>query len=218
MIRIGRKLIRSLQAIYTAPDDTLAARRQWLARTMPAPQTSSLANEFLAWAQWLDGLRDASQSGNEAAVWALAHGKLQFILRRALLLREKVMLGSPKPAQASEAASLSEELEQVIGELTGHIMPAVDEWPLPVRLYSKSSTANDEPAISILDRRKSRPQRQNRLDKDSRQAAQQACASLQLVLTVLQQHAAHAEPGLLHKASASLVRTVKLGRLLDADN
>lgn len=218
MIRIGRKLIRSLQAITTPPDDSQAARRQWLAAAMPKPQTSSLANEFLAWAQWLDSLRDASQSGDETAVWALAHGKLQFILRRVLLLREKVMLSGPKHALATEAASLSEELEQVIGELTGRVMSAVDEWPLPVRLYNKSTTVSDEPPASIPDRRQSRQQRQNRLDKESHQAAQQACASLQLILTVLQQQAALAESGLLHKTSDSLARTVQLGRLADPDN
>lgn len=215
MIRIGRKLIRSLQEISTPPELQLAERHKWLASTMPAPQTSSLANEFLAWAQWLDKLRDASQGGDEAAVWALAHGKLQFILRRVSLLQEKVMLGSPKPALVSEAASLSDELEQVIGELTGRVMSAVDEWPLPMRLYSKSSTVNPQAPTRILERRKSRPQRQNRLDKESHQAAQKACASLQLVLTVLQQQTALAESSLLHKAADSLTRAVQLGRLQD---
>ncbi|MFD2450205.1 hypothetical protein ACFSQE_18760 [Vogesella fluminis] len=99
------------------------------------------------------------------------------MLRRSLLLREKLMLGgSPSRAVTAETAVLVQELEQVIGELTGREMTAVDDWPLPYRLYRRQGEAS-RPAVtsgSNHDRRQGSRQRKNLLSAQAQQDCQQA--------------------------------------------
>lgn len=186
---------------------------------MPPPaatDTSTLSGEFLSWARWLDTLRDTARGGEYAAVQALAKGKLRFILRRSSLLRDKAMLGQLHHPQLAEAQALCQEFEQVIGELTGRVMPPADEWPLPVRLYTPE-TAQGAASKSSAHRgpheRRHVPTRQNRLDAVSQSEAQQVYGCLRLVLRLLQQQVNLAESPAMQQANDLLARTVKLGHL-----
>jgi hypothetical protein len=181
-----------------------------------AADTSTLSGEFLSWARWLDTLRDTARSGEYAAVQALAKGKLRFILRRSSLLRDKAMLGQLHHPQLAEAQALCQEFEQVIGELTGRVMPPADEWPLPVRLYvaeSAPGSANKASGHRGLHERRHVPTRQNRLDAVSQSEAQQVYGCLRLVLRLLQQQVSLAESPAMQQANDLLARTVKLGHL-----
>ena len=134
MSRIQRKPFIALQTGLSLWLPVNANKRDSM--PPPAQDPSALSGEFLSWARWLDTLRDAARGGDYAAVQALAKGKLRFILRRCSLLRDKAMLGVLHHRQLTEAQALCQEFEQVIGELTGRIMPPADEWPLPVRFYA----------------------------------------------------------------------------------
>lgn len=173
--------------------------------------SSPLASEYQDWARWLDALRLAAEGGQMGALRALAHGKLRFLLRRCLLLRDNTMLGIRHHAQMDKTGSLIREFEQLMGELTGRPMPAEDEWPLPGRLYDAgSSTTADSSAPG---ERRRQPGRQNRLDAVSLDLAQQIHSSLQLTLRLLQQHGSLAGSASMQDASAGLARAATLGKL-----
>lgn len=180
----------------------------------PAQDTSALSGEFLSWARWLDTLRDAARGGDYTAVQALAKGKLRFILRRSSLLRDKTMLGVLHHRQLAEAHALCQEFEQVIGELTGRIMPPADEWPLPVRFYAPEPAMTGTAAGQrSLHERRHVPTRQNRLDAVSQSEAQQVYGCLRLVLRLLQQQVNLAESQAMAQVNEILARTVQLGHL-----
>ncbi len=212
MSRIQRKPFIALQAGLSLWLPVNANKRDSM--PPPAQDPSALSGEFLSWARWLDTLRDAARGGDYAAVQALAKGKLRFILRRSSLLRDKAMLGVLHHRQLTEAQALCQEFEQVIGELTGRIMPPADEWPLPVRFYAPepamTSTAG---GLRGLHERRHVPARQNRLDAVSQSEAQQVYGCLRLVLRLLQQQVNLAESQVMAQANEILARTVKLGHL-----
>lgn len=174
---------------------------------------NSLASEYQDWARWLDSLQQAAKDGKMPALRALAHGKLHFLLRRCLLLRDNTMLGIRQHAHLNEASSLISEFEQLMGELTGHPMPAKDEWPLPARLYDTAWQAS-APAFVEAERRQ-QPARQNRLDPVSSSLALQIHNSLQLTLRLLQQHGSLAGKPAMLEANAGLLRACSLGRLAE---
>ncbi|GGX89286.1 hypothetical protein [Vogesella alkaliphila] len=181
-----------------------------------------LGAEYLAWAHWLDALHKRASQGNEADAWALAEGKLAFVLRRSLLLREKVMLGgSLSRAVTEETAALVQELEQVIGELTGREMLAVDDWPLPYRLYRRQGEAG-KPATGATpqtpppaghDRRQGSRQRKNLLSAQAQQDCQQAVGCLRLALEILHRQPALAKSDAWQAANLGLARVIVLGHL-----
>ena len=175
-----------------------------------------LGAEYLAWAHWLDALHKRASQGNEADAWALAEGKLAFVLRRSLLLREKVMLGgSLSRAVTEETAALVQELEQVIGELTGREMAPVDDWPLPYRLYRRqgdTSKQNPPPAASH-DRRQGSRQRKNLLSAQAQQDCQQAVGCLRLALEILHRQPPLAKSDAWQAANLGLARVIVLGHL-----
>lgn len=212
MSRIQRKPFIALQTGLSLWLPVNANKRDSM--PPPAQDPSALSGEFLSWARWLDTLRDAARGGDYAAVQALAKGKLRFILRRSSLLRDKAMLGVLHHRQLTEAQALCQEFEQVIGELTGRIMPPADEWPLPVRFYAPepamTSTAG---GLRGLHERRHVPARQNRLDAVSQSEAQQVYGCLRLVLRLLQQQVNLAESQVMAQANEILARTVKLGHL-----
>jgi len=214
MNRIQRKPFMALQHEPSPWGPT----HQGKVSTMPPPaaDTSALSGEFLNWARWLDTLRDSARGGEYAAVQALAKGKLRFILRRSSLLRDKAMLGQLHHPQLAEAQALCQEFEQVIGELTGRVMPPADEWPLPVRLYAPENAPGSASKASGhrgLHERRHVPTRQNRLDAVSQSEAQQVYGCLRLVLRLLQQQVNLAESPAMQQANDLLARTVKLGYL-----
>ncbi|MGM8063289.1 hypothetical protein [Vogesella indigofera] len=175
-----------------------------------------LGAEYLAWAHWLDALHKRASQGNEADAWALAEGKLAFVLRRSLLLREKVMLGgSLSRAVTEETAALVQELEQVIGELTGREMAPVDDWPLPYRLYRRqgdTSKQNPAPAAGH-DRRQGSRQRKNLLSPQAQQDCQQAVGCLRLALEILHRQPPLAKSDAWQAANLGLARVIVLGHL-----
>ncbi|MCQ4145068.1 hypothetical protein [Vogesella sp. AC12] len=175
-----------------------------------------LGAEYLAWAHWLDALHKRASQGNEADAWALAEGKLAFVLRRSLLLREKVMLGgSLSRAVTEETAALVQELEQVIGELTGREMAPVDDWPLPYRLYRRQGDAskpNPAPAAGH-DRRQGSRQRKNLLSAQAQQDCQQAVGCLRLALEILHRQPPLAKSDAWQAANLGLARVIVLGHL-----
>lgn len=209
MNEIRRKLLSHLgQSPWFLPTVSKPAVGQ-----QQAPNESNLAEEYQGWARWLDGLRAAAREGDMAALRALAHGKLRFLLRRSILLRDNTMLGIRQHAHLAEACALIREFEQLMGELTGRSMPAHDEWPLPARLYDVLP-AQTEARAYHQDRRR-QPARQNRLDTVSKDLAQQVCNSLQLTLRLLQQHSCLAgHPG-MKTAANDLANAMALG-LLDS--
>lgn len=212
MSRIQRKPFIALQNGLNLWFPVNANKRD--AMPTPAQDPSALSGEFLSWARWLDTLRDAARGGDYTAVQALAKGKLRFILRRSSLLRDKAMLGVLHHRQLAEAQALCQEFEQVIGELTGRIMPPADEWPLPVRLYIPDLPASSSTSgIRSLHERRHVPTRQNRLDAVSQSEAQQVYGCLRLVLRLLQQQVNLAESQVMAQANEILARTVKLGHL-----
>lgn len=175
----------------------------------------SLASEYQDWARWLDSLRQAASGGQMPALRALAHGKLRFLLRRSLLLRDNTMLGIRHHAQLAEAGSLIREFAQLMGELTGRPMPAEDEWPLPARLYDAAHSPS--PATNSPGERRQQPGRQNRLDAISLDLAQQIHNSLQLTLRLLQQHGSLAGSRGMQQAANQLAHAAELGRLHQHD-
>lgn len=195
------------------PQTTPSAIAAPLSATLARPQ---LGAEYLAWAHWLDALHKRASQGNEADAWALAEGKLAFVLRRSLLLREKLMLGgSPSRAVTAETAVLVQELEQVIGELTGREMTAVDDWPLPYRLYRRQGEAS-RPAVtsgSNHDRRQGSRQRKNLLSAQAQQDCQQAVGCLRLALEILHRQPALAKSDAWQAANLGLARVIVLGHL-----
>lgn len=208
MDRIRRKLISPANA-YGWP--------QAPARRDPPPASNSddrqsLASEYQDWARWLDGLRQAAAGGEMAHLRALAHGKLRFLLRRSLLLRDNTMLGIRHHAQLGEAGSLIKEFEQLIGELTGRATTAEDEWPLPSRLYEPP--VNSSQGGRLPGERRQQPGRQNRLDGVSLDLALQVHNNLQLTLRLLQQHGSLAGNPQMQQAAATLSATAQLGHLL----
>jgi hypothetical protein len=214
MNRIQRKPFTALQHDLTPWGP--ANQGKLASMPPPAADTSALSGEFLNWARWLDTLRDSARGGEYAAVQALAKGKLRFILRRSSLLRDKAMLGQLHHPQLAEAQALCQEFEQVIGELTGRVMPPADEWPLPVRLYTPEAapgTAGKTSGHRGLHERRHVPTRQNRLDAVSQSEAQQVYGCLRLVLRLLQQQVNLAESPAMQQANDLLARTVKLGHL-----
>jgi len=212
MSRVQRKSLFALQRELNPWSPTNASKRDTI--PPPAQDTSALSSEFLSWAQWLDTLREAARGGDYTAAQALAKGKLRFILRRSNLLRDKAMLGVLHHRQLAEAQALCQEFEQVIGELTGRIMPPADEWPLPVRLYIPDLPASSSASgIRSLHERRHVPTRQNRLDAVSQSEAQQVYGCLRLVLRLLQQQVNLAESQAMAEANEILARTMKLGHL-----
>lgn len=213
MSRIQRKPFVAFQSgLSSWLPSTHAGAREGM--PPPVQDTSALSSEFLSWARWLDTLRDAARGGDYAAVQALAKGKLRFILRRSSLLRDKAMLGVLHHVQLAEARALCQEFEQVIGELTGHVMPPADEWPLPVRFYAPGPAMTGT-AVGLrgLHERRHVPTRQNRLDAVSQSEAQQVYGCLRLVLRLLQQQVNLAESQVMAQANEILARTIKLGHL-----
>lgn len=212
MSRIQRKPFIALQTGLSLWLPVNANKRDSM--PPPAQDPSALSGEFLSWARWLDTLRDAARGGDYAAVQALAKGKLRFILRRSSLLRDKAMLGVLHHRQLTEAQALCQEFEQVIGELTGRIMPPADEWPLPVRFYApEPAMTSSAGGLRGLHERRHVPARQNRLDAVSQSEAQQVYGCLRLVLRLLQQQVNLAESQVMAQANEILARTVKLGHL-----
>ncbi len=212
MSRIQRKPFIALQTGLSLWLPVNANKRDSM--PPPAQDPSALSGEFLSWARWLDTLRDAARGGDYAAVQALAKGKLRFILRRSSLLRDKAMLGVLHHRQLTEAQALCQEFEQVIGELTGRIMPPADEWPLPVRFYAtEPAMTSSAGGLRGLHERRHVPARQNRLDAVSQSEAQQVYGCLRLVLRLLQQQVNLAESQVMAQANDILARTVKLGHL-----
>jgi hypothetical protein len=212
MTKIHRKLV------YALPGNPAPWSPQQ-AGTPPVPppeasDTSALSEEFLGWARWLDSLRDAAKGGSHDAVQALAKGKLRFILRRSSLLRDKTMLGNLQAAQLNEALALTQEFEQVVGELTGRIMPAADEWPLPMRFYLPQPATRAAAGLHHpQERRRQGIERQNRLDAVTQAEAQQIYGCLRLVLRLLQQQINLAESPAMQQASSILASTHRLGHL-----
>lgn len=212
MSRIQRKPFIALQNGLNLWFPVNANKRD--AMPTPAQDPSALSGEFLSWARWLDTLRDAARGGDYTAAQALAKGKLRFILRRSSLLRDKAMLGVLHHRQLAEAQALCQEFEQVIGELTGRIMPPADEWPLPVRLYIPDLPASSSASgIRSLHERRHVPTRQNRLDAVSQSEAQQVYGCLRLVLRLLQQQVNLAESQAMAQVNEILARTIQLGHL-----
>lgn len=207
MNEIRRKLLSHLgqSPWFTPATGKPAVRHQQLA------SDDNLAEEYQGWARWLDGLRAAAQQGDMAALRALAHGKLRFLLRRTILLRDNTMLGIRQHAHLAEASALIREFEQLMGELTGRPMPAHDEWPLPARLYD-TLPQQPEPPPPVQERRR-QPARQNRLDPVSKDLAQQVCNSLQLILRLLQQHSCLAGHAGMKTAANDLAHAMALGLL-----
>lgn len=208
MDRIRRKLISpaNSQGWPQAP-----ARRH-LPPVADGDEQQSLASEYQDWARWLDGLRQAAAGGDMAHLRALAHGKLRFLLRRSLLLRDNTMLGIRHHSQLGEAGCLIREFEQLIGELTGRTAAAEDEWPLPGRLYEPPADSGQ--GGRLPGERRQQPGRQNRLDGVSLDLALQVHNNLQLTLRLLQQHGSLAGSTQMQQAAATLSAAAQLGRLL----
>ncbi|SCK25501.1 hypothetical protein [Vogesella sp. LIG4] len=181
----------------------------------PAANTPNLAEEYLAWARWLDVMHERARQGSEQEVRDLADGKLRFVLRRCMVLREKTMLGgTPGHVLLDETALLARELEQTIGELTGREMPPVDQWPLPCRLYHQQPASSlSQPPLGYSERRRERPARQNQLTDAEHRDAQQAVGCLVMVLQLLRRQPVLIESLPWHAAHASLSRIRDMGRL-----
>ncbi|MFC3533146.1 hypothetical protein ACFOLG_13255 [Vogesella facilis] len=215
MMPIRRKLLDGFSSTF--PPLQQQGRSMVAASSMPAANPQNLAEEYLAWARWLDELHRHANNGGEREVRALADGKLGFVLRRCMVLREKSMLGgSAGHVLLDEAAHLARELEQVVGELSGREMTAVDEWPLPYRLYSRQAPASHAPTApprGHRERRQGREHRQNLLTAAERHDAQLALGSLLLVLQLLRRWPALAEAPAWRAANLSLSRTRQMGHL-----
>ncbi|WP_174875345.1 hypothetical protein [Vogesella oryzae] len=214
MLPVRRKLLEGFSS--RLPSALPHARSEPAASSVQADNPQALAKEYLAWARWLDDLRQHAGDGGEQAARALADGKLGFILRRCLVLREKTMLGGTAGhVLLEEVASLASELKQVVGELTGRTMPAVDEWPLPYRLYSRQADTQPtiaQPPRDQRERRRHGGQRRNHLTADELHDAQQAHGCLLLVLQLLQRRQpALAESATLQAASLDLEHARDMG-------
>lgn len=214
MLPIRRKLLDGFSTLL--PPLQQHARPLSAGSSPPAANTQNLADEYLAWARWLDTLHQRARDGGEQAARALADGKLGFVLRRCLILREKAMLGGGNGhALLDEAASLAREVEQIVGELTGREMPASDDWPLPYRLYSPQAGQGSLPLAQHgqRERRQQRQSRQNLLSTEEQRDAQLAVSSLALVLQLLHRQPALAESDTWHAANTSLTNSRQMGHL-----
>lgn len=215
MMPIRRKLLDGFSSAF--PPLQQQGRSMVAASSMPAANPQNLAEEYLAWARWLDELHRHANNGGEREVRALADGKLGFVLRRCIVLRDKAMLGgTPGHILLDEAIQLARELEQVVGELSGREMTAVDEWPLPYRLYSRQAPASPMLALpprGHRERRRDGENRQNLLTDSERHDAQLALGCLLLVLQLLRRWPVLAEAATWRAANLSLARTRQMGRL-----
>lgn len=214
MLPIRRKLLDGFSTVF--PPLQQHARKISAGSSPPPANPQNLAEEYLAWARWLDTLYQNAGNGGEQAARALADGKLGFALRRCLILREKAMLGgSAGHVLLEEAANLAREVEQIVGELTGREMPASDDWPLPYRLYSPQAGQGllPLPPHGQQERRQQRQNRQNRLSAEEQRDAQLAVGCLALVLQLLHRQPALAESAQWHAANSSLKHSRQMGHL-----
>ena len=149
---------------------------------LPPEAFSQTAEEYRQWAQYLDELARRARQGQDIEARALAQGKLKFLRRRVELLREEALLSAVRDRLPIVQAlyQLTVELAQVVMELTGRVVTAVDEWPLPYRLYSRgrqavtdavtTPTAMDSPSPTpAVERRAAARKEGNRLAEEERQ-------------------------------------------------
>lgn len=215
MAAIRRKILQNLSGnTQSWPDSGSVSAGTALSSATRAG--SSLGDEYRAWARRLDALQAQAQQGDDSTMRALARGKLSFLLRRCLLLQEKVMMGGGRLNTAQkEAIQLACELEQVVGELSGHTMTHIDDWPLPYRLYSRNTppARTDSPTGTGIDRRQGWRTRQNSLSEDERSSALQAVSILQLALQLRHPRHSADDDSERGQAQLRLKRIVQLGRL-----
>lgn len=211
MYRIRRKLTSAVGDMAYQPTGQGVAG----VPAQPSADEHALAFEFQDWARWLDGLRDAARAGQMPALRALAHGKLRFLLRRSLRLRDHTMLGLRQQARLTEAGNLIDEFAQLMRELTGRPVLPADEWPLPARLYDAAPPQNQ--GGRLPGERRQQPARQNRLDAVSLDLALQVHNSLQLTLRLLQQHGSLAGSPAMRHAGTTLAHAAVLAHLLTGD-
>jgi hypothetical protein len=167
---------------------------------LPAEVFSQAVTEYRQWAQYLDELAQRARQGQDEEARALARGKLKFLRRRVELLREEALLSAVRDDRLPLVQALYQltvELAQVVMELTGRVAPAVDEWPLPYRLYSHgrqavadaapSVAALEEPAAApAMERRAVARQEGNRLLEEERQDVAYVVAGVRFIHALMQ--------------------------------
>lgn len=164
---------------------------------LPAEVFSQTVSEYRQWAQYLDELAQRARQGQDEEARALARGKLKFLRRRVELLREEALLSAVRDRLPLVQAlyQLTVELGQVVMELTGRIAPAVDEWPLPYRLYSRGrqAVADAAPApqaegatTPARERRAVARKQGNRLEEEERQDVTYIVAGVRFIHVLAQ--------------------------------
>lgn len=193
------------------------ARRGKVPRRMPdrdeVEESVALA-EFLDWVAMLDDLARRAGSGQDEDARQLALAKLRFLLRRVQHLREQMMLGGRGQAKAGleRLAHLVEEWGQVLQELTGRQPVAVDDWPLPYRLYSRQAGALPSPGFSprLAERRQRQRLGDNVLLPPEQEAALLVLHGIRFVLAVVGEGFGMAQHPLLLQVRARLAQLVPL--------
>ncbi|WP_232219926.1 hypothetical protein [Pseudogulbenkiania sp. MAI-1] len=166
---------------------------------MPPEAFSQAVAEYRQWAHYLDELAQRARQGQDEEARALARGKLKFLRRRVELLREEALLSAVRDRLPLVQAlyRLTEELEQVVMELTGRVVTAVDEWPLPYRLYSRGRQAmadgtatpaaqESQPAAPAVERRAAARKEGNRLAEEERQDVGYIVAGVRFIHALVQ--------------------------------
>ncbi|BAK77867.1 hypothetical protein NH8B_3086 [Pseudogulbenkiania sp. NH8B] len=165
---------------------------------LPAEVFSQTVAEYRQWAQYLDELAQRARQGQDEEARALARGKLKFLRRRVELLREEALLSAVRDRLPLVQAlyQLTVELGQVVMELTGRMAPALDEWPLPYRLYSRGRQAvadaapapvQDEGASAPVRERRAVARKQgNRLEEEERQDVAYVVAGVRFIHALVQ--------------------------------
>ncbi|WP_293763138.1 hypothetical protein [uncultured Aquitalea sp.] len=184
-----------------------------------APQASEpLRNEeldeYLDWVAYLDDLARQAREGRDAEARRLVLGKLRFLRRRVGILHEQMMSGDRSRIRGGleTLMQLAEELSQCIQELTGRHPPAVDEWPLPYRLYSRQPVAEDSGSGShgILERRRRPRAAGNLLSADERNAAWQVVCGIRFVIALVRDGFGMSQHPLLPPVELKLEEALRL--------
>lgn len=160
---------------------------------------SQTVEEYRQWAQYLDELAQQARQGQDEEARALARGKLKFLRRRVELLREEALLSAVRDRLpiVQVLYQLTEELSQVVMELTGRVAAVADEWPLPYRLYSHGRQAvadavpmaapSDEPSSAPHTERRAVARKEgNRLAEEERQDVGYVIAGIRFIHALAQ--------------------------------
>ena len=194
---------------YSAPQTWRGQAPSHLPVTDDVQESVALA-EFLDWVAMLDDLARRAGTGQDEDARQLALAKLRFLLRRVQHLREQMMQGGRGQAKTGleRLAHLVEEWGQVVQELTGRQPEAVDDWPLPYRLYSRQQT--ELPSLTLAPRATDRRRRSrisnNVLLPQEQQAALLVLHGIRFVLALVGEGFGMAQHPLLLQVQARLTQ------------